>query len=433
MSKEIFRIITNEKDDNLLNFFKEAKFAKEIHILVGYAYTSGFKAIVSDKDVFDNFSKANIKILIGMDFDTELRRMYSNYYPDDPKSDYEIKCDAIQNYEMFCNADEPENKDVLDAFFKKAKEYKLEIRKTKESVHAKLYIFYEDAGAGGFYVTGSSNLTHSGLKAQKEFNISTPYFLNEAKTFFDNLWNDENSVSIFDAKNADTMKNNIGLLQKPTPYEVYLKVLYEYFEYTNTFNISYSPSDAGFNDYKYQIDAIKKALRMINDYNGVLISDVVGLGKSIIGSVVARNLHDTGKIRKIYIICPPALKDQWENYMESVDLYHAVVKSIGQIKNIEKKMRDSNEKRGHLIIIDEAHRFRNSNTDSYSKIKSICQGNKVILLTATPMHNTTSDIFSLVDLLGSKVFEGNNTDEFRVKIQKQEKDIMGLSKEGRLE
>ena len=120
---------------------------------------------------------------------------------------------------------------------------------------------------------------------------------------------------------------------------------------------------------------------------------MVGLGKSIIASTVARNL----RLRAI-VICPPHLCRQWEGYRDEFG-FTASVFSAGKIEEALKyymEMIKDNEQ--FLIIIDEAHRFRNEFTEDYSFLHNICSGNKVLLLTATPFNNQPEDIYSLIKL-----------------------------------
>lgn len=155
-------------------------------------------------------------------------------------------------------------------------------------------------------------------------------------------------------------------------------------------------------------------------YNGVLISDVVGLGKSIIASAIAKNLLLKEKVEEIIIICPPKIIDSWENYNIEFQI-KAKVFSIGLLDKALEYVR--NHRKNRLIIIDEAHRFVNNKTYSYDMITNICFGNKVIAITATPMHNTTSDIFSIIDIFDRKLTKNKNIEEAKIKILKEEREL----------
>ena len=135
------------------------------------------------------------------------------------------------------------------------------------------------------------------------------------------------------------------------------------------------------------------ALKSLENHNGAIIADVVGLGKSIVASTVARNL----RLRTI-IISPPHLCRQWEEYKDEFG-FTASVFSSGKIEDAVSHYQNivkADEQ--FLIIIDEAHRFRNEYTQDYALLHNLCTGNKVLLLSATPFNNQPSDIYSLIKL-----------------------------------
>ena len=170
-----------------------------------------------------------------------------------------------------------------------------------------------------------------------------------------------------------------------------MRVLEEYFSERGREFIRL-PGEITRNKYinlKYQIDAIKKAIDILTRHNGVIIADVVGLGKSIISSAVAHNLN-----LKTIVIAPPHLVDQWDDYRYDFE-FNARVYSSGKIEQVLKESESEEER---LIIIDEAHKYRNELTIDYANLHKLCQRNKVILLTATPFNNRPQDIFSMVKL-----------------------------------
>jgi superfamily II DNA or RNA helicase len=175
------------------------------------------------------------------------------------------------------------------------------------------------------------------------------------------------------------------------PFLLYVRVLDELFSIKKERRLKY-PSEVSNERYfnlKYQIDAIDSAISKIEQHGGVIISDVVGLGKSIVASVVAYNLG-----LKTLIIAPPHLKDQWEAYRWDFD-FNAKVYSSGKIETALEENKGDEEL---LIIIDEAHKYRNENTIAYANLHRLCQGNKVVLLTATPFSNRPQDVFSMIKL-----------------------------------
>ena len=176
---------------------------------------------------------------------------------------------------------------------------------------------------------------------------------------------------------------------------MFVRVLHEYFNIPTDENIL-TPADiteGTYSNLKYQTDAVQLALNSIKNHEGVIISDVVGLGKSVIASTVARNL----RLRTI-IVCPPHLKQQWEEYKDQFG-FTASVFSSGKIEEALKHYQmiaKPDEK--FLIIVDEAHKYKNEYILDYSILHNLCMGNKVMLLTATPFNNRPEDIYSMLKL-----------------------------------
>ena len=251
----------------------------------------------------------------------------------------------------------------------------------------------------GVVITGSSNLSYQGMSGRLElnarFNDKTDY--EEGKRIFEDLWND--SVVIVDQSNIDEWNNKVMARiwydKIYSPYLMFIRVLKEYFAIPTKENLltPYDITDGKYSNLKYQTDAVQMALNALENHNGAIIADVVGLGKSIIASTVARNL----KLRTI-VVCPPHLYKQWEGYRDEFG-FTASVFSAGKIEDAllhYQELVKADEQ--YLIIIDEAHRFRNEYTQDYALLHNLCLGNKVLLLTATPFNNQPADIYSLIKL-----------------------------------
>ena len=420
----------SEESKSLLKYFEKQFYnidnendihnIKEICILTAYCYYEVFSYIIKNENARNVFLNAKVKILVGMNIDNKTRRLYFNDNKDNDK--------AINDFKEFTLTENKEYSSIIELFKYKCENKTLEIRKTAEYMHAKLYLFkYNEEAERNAFLIGSSNFTHRGIKDRKELNIYCKDGFNELYNYFEEEWN--KAHEILNNKNEEEFFRNII---KPTnedkkdkddlvsPYKIFLKVIYEYFEFINREELLCSPADYGYRDYKYQIDAIKSGINGIMLYNGVLISDVVGLGKSIIASAIAKNLLLKEKVEEIIIICPPKIIDSWENYNSEFQI-KAKVFSIGLLDKALEHVR--NHRKNRLIIIDEAHRFVNNKTYSYDMITNICFGNKVIAITATPMHNTTSDIFSIIDIFDRKLTKNKNIEEAKIKILKEEREL----------
>ena len=132
----------------------------------------------------------------------------------------------------------------------------------------------------------------------------------------------------------------------------------------------------------------------MEEYGGVFISDVVGLGKTYITARLASQLKG-----RTIVIAPPALLDEnnpgsWKNVFYDFRIF-AKFFSIGKLDDALKEIE---EKEYTNVIIDEAHRFRTETTIGYEKLAQICRGKRVILVTATPYNNYPNDILNQIKL-----------------------------------
>lgn len=375
------------------------------YFLVGYFYFSGFA------ELCDKLKDVNLKVLVGLEVERNIVNSIKEVenYATTNKTRGQLREDFYKSLvEIFNNTDFFDSEEQIEKFklfLEKLENGTLEVRKTLVPNHAKLYLFQnkeEENICGTFpgtMITGSSNLSVTGLKNRLELNVilrDKPSYI-EGKAVFDELW--EISVAVVDTEHITEFKEkvikHIWFEKLYSPYTMFIRVLHEYFNIPTDENIL-TPSDitdGTYSNLKYQTDAVQLALNSINIHDGVIISDVVGLGKSIIASTVARNL----RLRTI-IICPPHLKTQWEEYKDEFG-FTASVFSAGKIDAALEHYRQimrTNEK--FLIIVDEAHKYKNEYTQDYSALHELCIGNKVVLLTATPFNNRPEDIYSMLRL-----------------------------------
>ena len=397
--------ITNQNGKFLSEIIKSIlPKAQNASFLVGYFYFSGFT------EIYQGLKEKNLRVLVGLEIEQDIinRVREVDYHTSEKHTRGELKAtfydsliDLFNETDYF---DSEEKQDAFRLFFDKIKDGSMEIRKTKIPNHAKMYLFQNnrEADEGGSYpgvlITGSSNLSLSGLKDRLELNaiLRDKSDFEEGQKIFDELW--ENAIILaskdYLAEFENAVIQKIWYEKMYKPYCFFLRVMDEYFSvhYDKDFKTA-NEINNDFYDLKYQIDAIKIALKTIEIHNGVIVSDVVGLGKSIIGSVVAHNLG----LRTI-IVAPPHLVPQWENYRDDFS-YNAKVFSSGKT---EEALRYFKEKstigKPWLVIIDEAHKYRNEYTIDYNNLHNLCRGNKVMLLTATPFNNRPADIFSMVKL-----------------------------------
>lgn len=288
----------------------------------------------------------------------------------------------------------------------------LQIRKTFDPNHAKLYLFcLDDEGrslinAPGRFITGSSNLTRPGLIGQHEFNVEIgDYGWEDAEKYFDGLW--QQAIPLSEV--PELKQQIVRIIRRQTqvaeitPFEAYALVLKTYLDLmelkTLSPHVKRIMEARGYKVYRYQEEAVQQALTVLNEYGGVILADVVGLGKSVIASWLARERNRRG-----LVICPPALvgdpktRDSgWYKYLSDFGLHDWDVYSLGALDKVQEYLATYGED-VTTIVVDEAHRFRNEDTEAYERLSQICANRAVILLTATPFNNTPADILALIKL-----------------------------------
>lgn len=376
-----------------------------VDILVGYFYYSGYIQLS------ENLKDKQIRILVGLDIDLHISKHIREVEAirteiisrNILKEEYYKQFVHIFNDSDFL--DTAEKLEQFKMFYGKILDGTLEIRKTLAPCHSKMYLFaYNDlmnegGELPGVLITGSSNLSYQGLKGRLELNarFNDKQDYEEGKKLFDELW--ESSVVVASKDNLDEWNNKVMARiwydKIYSPYLMYVRVLKEYFNIPTSENLltPYDITEGRYSNLRYQTDAVQMAINALNNHNGAIVADVVGLGKSVIASTIARNL----RLRTI-IVCPPHLYKQWEGYRDEFG-FTASVFSAGKIEDAvlhyQELVKDGEQ---FLIIIDEAHRFRNEYTQDYALLHNLCFGNKVLLLTATPFNNQPADIYALIKL-----------------------------------
>lgn len=411
--------ITNEPGKKLLDRFKDLiKNTRLFDVLVGYFYTSGFYALYKDLEKTEK-----IRILIGINTNKQTYDLIQQSREEEQLSLQYSHAQAKEIYresvtqEMELSEDKSEVEEGVNKFIEWLRSGKLEIKAyPSENIHAKLYImtFAEGDRDIGRVITGSSNFSRSGLMDNLEFNVELKnagdYDFALAK--FNQLWQD--AVDVKD-QYLETIQTNtwIGIV---SPYELYLKFLYEYLKEKINIDLEeisnrYVPEN--FMDLEYQREAVKDAKNKLEEYGGVFISDVVGLGKTYVSAMLAQQLDGRN-----LIICPPVLEEYWQDTFSDFRV-PADVESLGML---DKLINKGTEKYKN-IFIDEAHRFRNESTQTYAKLKQICWGKRIILISATPQNNTPYDLLSQIKLFqkgrNSTIPNIKNLEQYFTTLQKQ--------------
>ena len=406
--------ITNEKNKQLKQRIAELiKSSKELRFLVGFFYFSGIDELYEALKSNPSFQ---MDVLVGLNTDKTIHGLIEYPDPNTNITDRERVEKFFDSIAKSINSDEFDTKEFYERvkfYLELIKSGKLRIRKTLQPHHDKLYIFnIKDelkTLKKSVLITGSSNLTRSGLSTQNEFNVEiSDHGTEEANDYFERNWSEAvpiTEVPTYQDRLINLVENKT-LIADITPFEAFAFVLKNYLDVQGQQRVKESVKELlerkGYKPYQYQLDAVSQALNIINSPdtpNGLIVSDVVGLGKSIIASLIAKSLGKRG-----VIICPPGIigdenkRSGWKKYKEDFELHDWEIRACG-LENLERTLelvKDNNEY--EVIIVDEVHRFRNQDTEAYEALSNICRDKIVILLSATPFSNTPADIFSLLKL-----------------------------------
>lgn len=284
----------------------------------------------------------------------------------------------------------------------------LEVRRYEKTfLHAKAYIFTPVNGSDVEFaglIAGSSNLTRAGLAQNLELNIGrfdSPV-VKKAVVWFDELWNDAELYDL--AEIFETM------FVPRSPWEIFVRVLYRLYakeiedEQQDTDTV-----DKNLQLTSFQQHGVVRALRLIRETGGVIVADEVGLGKTFIAGEIL-NRYTTQRQRTL-LVCPAALRDStWKSFLAKYQLYVECL-SFEQLAR-DKQLRDPklrpyadqrhlerNVDEYQLVIIDEAHNYRNPITPTRAAVlRRLLFGKKrdLLLLTATPVNNSLWDLYHLI-------------------------------------
>ncbi|HEV2046028.1 MAG TPA: helicase-related protein [Chthoniobacterales bacterium] len=386
----------------LLSESDKAKFA------VGYFFISGFKFIADELEKI-----SELRLLIGNVSDSRTieqlaethsaaqlldqtrKREFANQKERQTTLD-EVGAAIRLRIEQLSQTDEDER--VINLLLKLIEEKRFIIRVyTKSRLHAKAYIFDypTERYDRGMAIIGSSNLSLSGLVDNTELNVEVHGKGNHEQLtkWFNDLWGEAED---FDADLMRELRASWAL-NSITPFELYVKVLFELVRDRLEHPLQAMPSDfPPLTDFQWA--AVQSALRILKRQNGVILGDVVGFGKTLMGTALLKWLHARERWRAL-IICPKQLRSMWEKYNNEYGL-RAKVLTLGQIRspNFDWAILEDFEPR--LALVDESHNFRHSDTEQYKQASDYLRkrGLPVICLTATPRNRLAKDVFNQIAL-----------------------------------
>ncbi|WP_423746641.1 helicase-related protein [Haladaptatus sp. SPP-AMP-3] len=427
-----------------------------IRIAVGYLYMSGLKRLRPELDQFldrggtlqimmgnpnqqglDELVEANKNLRLA---GTQFQQASNVKWSERP----EVRAETAENYSKQVLYEDPSVEN--QAFFTKLIDW-LEQGQIKprlylqERFHAKAYLFEKDDGdifsPQGVGVIGSSNLSLSGLHSNTELNA--PVYnekVQQLQNWFDALWEEavEFDEDLLDTFEDSWVSNNPGHVSTddeppalpgdslpndttetlrevssgtglPAPYLVYTKILYELYKETLETAEDYLQSFDVYDDlYEFQQWAVNRGIRIANKYDGVLVSDVVGMGKTFVGLGLLEHFHARNRLRgnkgKMLIISPKHLQPMWERMVNKQYNFNAEVISLGMVskEDFHETLLEEHDDTT-VCLVDEAHHFRNDDTHRYDNLQSFLPTvNQTILLTATPYTKSAWDVYNQIKL-----------------------------------
>jgi len=415
-------IFTNKDGNTLIKEFEGVlqhnPQIRNLDAVVGFLRASGYFFL---RPFLDNIGK--VRVLIGIDVDKYIAKAAQQgklFFgaEEEVKEEYlrKIRTDIeSSNY----------RKDIEDGIYLMVQDLldkKLELRAhPSKKIHAKIYVLYPDnfnQYSQSMAITGSSNLSGNGLgitqDKQYEFNVKLDRYddVKFAKDEFEQLWNEAEGCEIT-SEDIKAAIDRTYLKGDVPPYDLYIKMLMEYYADRVLETDSADPFDMpeGYTKYDYQMDAVIEGYQKLIRYDGFFLSDVVGLGKTIVATMIAKKfLIENGyEHTKILVVYPPAVEQNWKSTFKDfgIDKYAKFITN-GSLSKVldEEDYNYWNAEEYDLILVDEAHKFRSHTTSAFEQLQEICKmprleaGNipgykkKVMLISATPMNNSPADIYT---------------------------------------
>ncbi len=388
--------------DNIENRLLEAlqetlRISQHADFCVGYFNLRGWQHLDRLMEHWQGGATGNCRLLIGMAErpEDELRKLFSlrGGQEIDQSTVVRLKQRMAQEFRRQLVMGAPTNQDQeglrrLSAQLKaKRVVVKLFLR---HKLHAKLYLLYQESRITPIVgYLGSSNLTLAGLQHQGELNVDVldSDACKKLERWFNERWDERWCLDISDEL-AEIIDESWARDEMPPPYYIYLKMAYHLSQEARAGLQDFSIPTVFKNQlFDYQVAAVKIAAHHLNKRGGVLIGDVVGLGKTLMATALARIMQDDFGLETL-VICPKNLVRMWQDYMDTYGLVSKVISAT----SVQNELPDL--RRFRLVVIDESHNLRNREGKRYKAIKDYIEKNesKCILLSATPYNKSSLDL-----------------------------------------
>lgn len=386
-------------DLNLLPALRQTlDISKRSDFCIGYFNLRGWKSIDEIVEKWSGGAGNQCRLMVGMQRlpQEELREAFSLVKEDDQldnQTALRLKKKLAEEFRNQLTVGVPTNadEDGLRRLLSQLKAGKVAVKLfLRHTLHAKLYLcFRPDPNNPITGFLGSSNLTLSGLSVQGELNVDV---LDHDATqklakWFEDRWKDRWCVDIT-KELIQVIEESWAREETIPPYHIYVKIAYHLAQEARAglsqFRI---PAEFGNRLFDYQVAAVKIAAHHLNKRGGVLIGDVVGLGKTLMATALAKVFQDD-HFTETLIICPKNLVKMWEDYVAEYRL-------LAKVLPVTKAVRElPNLRRYRVVLIDESHNLRNRAGKRYRAIQEYIHENesRCILLSATPYNKTYLDL-----------------------------------------
>ncbi len=366
----------------------------DLDIVTGYFNPRGYFSVSDGLDHVDQ-----VRLLVGAQPSNEGTERWR--HPDEPRDEeynqQQIN-DSLQTLDHNLKRDRDllgftrEVEDNLQELVEFLRSDSVEVRRHEERfIHGKAYLFSDHQGV----IAGSSNFTGAGLNSNLELNIGAydPHVTGEVQDWFDDLWAESEEFDL-----ASLYEERF---EPYDPYLIYLRVLWE--RYGDELEEE-KEEDGGLNLTNFQQDAVRRANRFLNKHGGVIVGDEVGLGKTYIAGELLRQYVQQNRQRAL-VVAPAYLRDgmwtqkapEWGVQFETVS--YAELRREQQLGG-DLNVLDLDVDKYQLVVIDEAHAFRNPGTQQSHALRTLLRGDPpkdVVMLTATPVNNSLWDLYYLIN------------------------------------
>ena len=370
--------------------------ARRADFCVGYFNLRGWEKLRPYIDALNGENGQYCRLLVGMasDPDNTVKHLYGSGISRMTQSEVaQLRRRMVANFARQLTYGTPTNsdQDTLRHVAGQLRNGRLKVKLyTRHPLHAKLYLIHRAdriAPLAGF--VGSSNLTLSGLAQNGELNVDVVEqdAARKLADWFAQRWDDEWSIDIGDEL-ADIIAASWANGPVP-PYYIYIKTAWhlsrQAISESERFRL---PPDLEKNLLEHQRQAVSLAAQRLNHQRGVIVGDVVGLGKTLIATAVAKVCQEDHG-HNVLVICPPALQENWKKHLHTYRIAGDTL-SLGKVNDLKGMLRY------RLIILDESHNLRNRKSSRHQQVRDYIRQNecRIIMLTATPYNKAYQDIAS---------------------------------------